>query len=280
MSGDMTSLERFYENYLVHKVEWLKKFQPNPRECYILRHIVRRLDGTKEPRKSEKETVNLPRGLFADPIKQTVQEKFPNEFASLPERANSTFIIQKFHEWNNDGSQFFYNQPLDANSSTLSRLMKFLASEKQTDLHSPWIKNPSLNTLYSIAKAMPKLPKTNGNATTASQQVDPLEKIRRLQDQINDPTLSRAQRENARMDLDDARKQQLQNQQRSQKGKKATWKNMPNMTSPVLRLPKNSNEYSRLLTKFSSPYGTKSCKMSFYSMPLGNCAISTAYMRE
>ncbi|MDR1383398.1 MAG: type VI-B CRISPR-associated RNA-guided ribonuclease Cas13b [Planctomycetaceae bacterium] len=197
LRSDMSSLEHFFEQYLKKKLKWLKDFQSQPEDCYILRKAVKRLKPKNVAEWLEKlkdEAVNLPRGLFAELILETIKDKFPKEFAELQKntsRYNSTFLIQKFLEWekngneNTDKPQWFYELQKDANSPILSRLTKFLVPKKQSkvnpieipvdkqkELYDLWLKAPNLTALYKIAKEYNKLAIDSEPDYRAKLQVD------------------------------------------------------------------------------------------------------------
>lgn len=197
--GNLTSLERLFKKYLNGKITFLSEFLNKPEDCYVLRRTVYRNKRkqevgyiTQQAQVWEKMPVNLPRGIFADIVTEILlQEKFAKKYQALPKRNNSgtgvvdknrphntTFLIQKFHEWNgdgddsqnSDGSQWFYAQPRSAASETLKRLTSFLAPEKQRqpnnigipkarqrELHAQWLATPNLGTLYSIEKEYKRL---------------------------------------------------------------------------------------------------------------------------
>ncbi|MDR3197265.1 MAG: type VI-B CRISPR-associated RNA-guided ribonuclease Cas13b [Planctomycetaceae bacterium] len=182
LTGDMVSIDRFFENYLRGKINFLKKFLNTPEECYVLRRRFARNHKKNEvgyitkwakQREIQKDPVNLPRGLFTDIVVALLKEKFPNK--ELPPCTkkfgthNATFLIQKFHEWTGDDAQWFYKVDRDANSPTLKRLARFLELKKQNKpnnigfpadvqkrLYDLWQKNPTLTTLNLIAQEYAK----------------------------------------------------------------------------------------------------------------------------
>jgi hypothetical protein len=192
LASDMTSLDRFYENYLNGKIDFLKQYlyKNNPQDCYILRRrFVRNkkkgevgyITKWAKARAENVDPVNLPRGLFTGILTDLIKEKFPEQFNNLPIRErhdngkkfilphNTTFLIQKFHEWNEDGSQWFYAIDRDAMSKTFKRLTNFLKPEKartsnlisgitkeqQQKLYKQWLEQPNLTTLVTINQTLP-----------------------------------------------------------------------------------------------------------------------------
>jgi hypothetical protein len=234
LRSDMVSLEHFFEQYLKSKLKWLKDFKSKPEECYILRKAVKRLKPdsfTEWLKKLETEPVNLPRGLFAELITEAVKENFPQQFEKLQtetKQFNSTFLIQKFHEWNGDHVQYFYGLPKDAESTILSRLTKLLVPEKmrkpnpigipadkQKEFYDCWTQKPDLTTLYSIAKEYRRLAAKQKNENDVLvRKIDPItEKIRQLESTLNDSDTSRFKRENSQKTLAELRELYTQFQQ-------------------------------------------------------------------
>ncbi|MDR1140850.1 MAG: type VI-B CRISPR-associated RNA-guided ribonuclease Cas13b [Planctomycetaceae bacterium] len=183
LKNNLVSFERFFENYLIGKINFLKGYLDKPEDCYVLRrrfarntkkgevgYIVKWADMVK------KHPINLPRGFFTDLVLDVLREKFPNKIDELPKRVNQTFLIQKFHEWNGDGFQWFYTEKRSAESETFKRLTSFLAPEKmrrrndigikpqdQEKLYRQWTDSPTLSTLYSIEKEYLALTANNPN---------------------------------------------------------------------------------------------------------------------
>jgi hypothetical protein len=192
LASDMTSLDRFYENYLNGKIGFLKQYlrNNNPQDCYILRRRFARnkkkgevgyITKWAKARAENADPVNLPRGLFTGILTDLLKEKFSEQFNNLPIRErqdngkkfilphNTTFLIQKFHEWSEDGSQWFYSIDRDAMSKTFKRLTNFLKPEKartsnlingitkeqQQTLYKQWLEQPNLTTLVTINRTLP-----------------------------------------------------------------------------------------------------------------------------
>jgi hypothetical protein len=237
LASDMTSIDRFYENYLKGKIGFLKRYldKNNPQDCYILRRrFVRNkkkgevgyITKWAKARAENTDPVNLPRGLFTGILTDLVKDKFSEQFNALPIRErqnngkkfilphNSTFLIQKFHDWNGDGSQWFYSIERDAMSKTFKRLTSFLSlkknrtanqingitKEQQQKLFDQWSNEPTLTTLFAIDKALPLKAKTQ-------ETVDPTQRrIQAINEQLQNPATPRFKRENLEMELADLRK--------------------------------------------------------------------------
>ncbi|MDR0611657.1 MAG: type VI-B CRISPR-associated RNA-guided ribonuclease Cas13b, partial [Planctomycetaceae bacterium] len=151
--SDLISLPHFFEKYLKRKIQFLNDAITS--QDFTNVHLVFRLQRQYE-RKQENlfiknfaekllaEPMNLPRGLFAELIENAVKEKFSPQFAELPKRTfqqdgktiqlpnNSTFLIQKYHEWSGDAMQWFYDLPWDGNSTPFKRIGR-LFSTKNVD---------------------------------------------------------------------------------------------------------------------------------------------------
>ncbi|MDR2441590.1 MAG: type VI-B CRISPR-associated RNA-guided ribonuclease Cas13b [Planctomycetaceae bacterium] len=231
LKGDMISIDRFFEHYLVNKIKFLNGFFNDLESCYVLRRRFVRNNKRNEvgyitkwakQQEIQKEPVNLPRGLFTDIVIELLKEKFPDR--ELPPCTkkfgthNATFLIQKFHEWNDDGSQWFYNIQRDAKSLTFRKLTKFLALKKpnkpnnidltektQKRLYDLWEKEPALTTLNLIAQEYAK------NLTdTKSEETIEIEKLRQkinmLETQLKDNNYPLCKRKNIEIELPDLQK--------------------------------------------------------------------------
>jgi hypothetical protein len=226
-ASNMTSIDRFYENYLKGKIGFLNEYLKNPQDCYILRRRFARnkkkgevgyITKWAKARAENTDPINLPRGLFTGILTDLVKEKFPEQFNALPVRErldngkkfilphNTTFLIQKFLEWNGDGSQWFYSIERDAMSETLKHLTNFLTLEKhnqisgidaeqQDKLYKQWFAEPNLTTLFAIDHALPLKAKTQ--ETVDSTQL----RIQAINEQLQNPATPRFKQENLRMEL-------------------------------------------------------------------------------
>ncbi|MDR1383155.1 MAG: type VI-B CRISPR-associated RNA-guided ribonuclease Cas13b [Planctomycetaceae bacterium] len=156
--SDLISLPHFFEKYLKRKIQFVSDAVKS--KDFINVHLVCRLQ-RRYDRKQENsfiknfaqkllaEPMNLPRGLFAELIENAAKEneKFSHQFATLETRTiqrngktvqlpnNSTFLIQKYHEWSGDSMQWFYALPWDGNSIPFKRVGKLFCT-------SDWDKNP------------------------------------------------------------------------------------------------------------------------------------------
>ncbi|MDR1493458.1 MAG: type VI-B CRISPR-associated RNA-guided ribonuclease Cas13b [Planctomycetaceae bacterium] len=172
--SDLFSLPHFFENYLKKKMEFLEKCIQSGKLDAL--HLGIRLQNRYKEKTQEDyiklwaerklaEPLNLPRGLFAELVKKLVAERFPQKFAELPEPRmcgsdgnnfilphNSAFMIQKFHEWNeelakseqaeneigtekneeNKAWQWFYSLPFDAESEPFKKLGKLFCPNNRT----------------------------------------------------------------------------------------------------------------------------------------------------
>ncbi|MDR1385294.1 MAG: type VI-B CRISPR-associated RNA-guided ribonuclease Cas13b, partial [Planctomycetaceae bacterium] len=156
--SDLISLPHFFEKYLERKIRFIgdavksKDFT----NVHLVFRLQRRYDRKQEnsfiknfAEKLLAEPMNLPRGLFAELIENAVKEneKFSQQFAELQTRTfqrdgktvqlpnNSTFLIQKYHEWSGDAMQWFYALPWDGNSAPFKRVGKLFCTKD-------WDKNP------------------------------------------------------------------------------------------------------------------------------------------
>ncbi|MDR0611073.1 MAG: type VI-B CRISPR-associated RNA-guided ribonuclease Cas13b [Planctomycetaceae bacterium] len=230
LASGMTSIDCFYEKYLEGKICFLNEYLENPQDCYVLRRRFARnkkkcevgyITKWAKARAENADPVNLPRGLFTGILTDLIKEKFPKQFNALPIRKrqnngekfilphNTTFLIQKFHEWNGDGSQWFYSVERDAMSKTLKRLTSFLSPEKsrtsnpingiteelQQELYKQWLAEPNLTTLFLIDKTLPLKAKTQ-------ETVDPAQlRMQAIKEQLQNPATPRFKQENLRMEL-------------------------------------------------------------------------------
>jgi hypothetical protein len=282
LTGDLISIDRFYENYLKGKIGFLKEFLKKPQDCYILRRRFARnkkkgevgyITKWAKARTENADPINLPRGLFTGILTDLIKEKFPKQFNALPIRErqgngktfilphNTTFLIQKFHEWNNDKSQWFYSIERDATSKTLKRLTSFLKPEKQRKtnlingideklqqkLYEQWLASPNLTTLILIDKALPLKAKT-------SETVDPTQRrIQTINEQLQNPATPRFKQENLRMELTELRKQiELIESHKRMELTELSKRKPPKKEKPKLLDVEDADKFNRIFSAFTA----------------------------
>lgn len=125
-SGHFSSVKQFFKTYLDKRLEWLRNVGWN--EVYQLRRLYQRGENKTQINNTEdaalnyirrfaekiaREPVCLPRGLFDQAVRETLRNLYPDKFAAeIPagQRANFTFLMQKYLNWSGDAPQWFYQQ--------------------------------------------------------------------------------------------------------------------------------------------------------------------------
>ena len=135
------TLQFFFKSYLDKKIAYIKSWQKDPKQLYLLDSLQRKADSKQKPEYIAQlaehylnEPLILPKFLFDSIVEDLVKKECAEKYALKEKETqkknrgmNTPFLITHFHQWKYaDASQWFYALPHGITSESLKKITNIL----------------------------------------------------------------------------------------------------------------------------------------------------------